>query len=72
MRNRRKRVRRRDGSVYVTKTKRDMWKSRRVGVNRMIQGSMDWTKQLVWMKKLTESKRKEGKETRSQSDQKKG
>jgi len=51
MRNRRKRVRRRDGSVYVMKTKRERWKSRRVGVNRTIEPSMDWTKQRVWQRK---------------------
>ena len=60
MRNRRKRVRRRDGSVYVRKTKRERWKSRRVGVNRGLQPSMDWTKQEVWRKPSKE----EGKGTR--------
>jgi len=44
--------------VYVMKTKREIWKSRRVGVNRMIQGSMDWTKQSVWMKPGNEGKEK--------------
>lgn len=61
MRNRRKRVRRRDGSVYVRKTKRDRWKSRRVGANRGRQASMDWTKQEVWAKKGKEGKGKKGK-----------
>lgn len=51
MRNRRKRIRARDGSVRVRKTKRERWKSRRVGVSRGIQTSMDWTKQEVWGKK---------------------
>lgn len=48
MRNRRKRVRRRDGSVYVRKTKRDRWKSRRMGVNRGRQPSIDRTKHERW------------------------
>lgn len=48
MRNRRKRVRRRDGSVYVRKTKRDRWKSRRMGVNRGRQPSMDRTNHERW------------------------
>lgn len=56
MRSRRKRVRRSDGSVYVMKTKREMWKSRRVGVNRTIEPSMDWTKQSVWLKPEGEKK----------------
>lgn len=62
MRNRRKRVRRRDGSVYVRRSKRERWKSRRVGANRGIQASMDWTKQEVWGKVKKEKKReKKGK-----------
>lgn len=48
MRNRRKRVRRRDGSVYVRKTKRDRWKSRRMGANRVRQPSIDRTKHERW------------------------
>ena len=35
------------------KTKRERWKSRRVGVNRTIEPSMDWTKQTVWQPKKT-------------------
>jgi hypothetical protein len=58
MRSRRKRVRRRDGSVYVMNPKREMWKSRRVGVNRMVQGSMDWTKQSVWSWRKREGERR--------------
>jgi hypothetical protein len=60
MRGRRKRVRRRDGSVYVMKTKRDVWKSRRVGANRRIQPSMDWTapQQTVWQKETVGKKGK--------------
>ena len=58
MRSRRKRVRRIDGSVYVMNAKREMWKSRRVGVNRMVQGSMDWTNQSVWTWKKPQVEKK--------------
>lgn len=55
MQNRVKRVRRGDGSVYRIKGKRERWKSRIVGMNRTVQGSMDWTKQNVWKKKDIQS-----------------
>jgi len=51
MRSRVKRVRRRDGSVYRINGKREWWKSRRMGVNRTIQTSIDWTQQSVWIRK---------------------
>jgi hypothetical protein len=55
MQSRRKRVRRGDGSVYRINGKRERWKSRIVGINRRVQGSMDWTKQSVWKKGSTRS-----------------
>jgi hypothetical protein len=58
MRSRRKRVRRTDGSVYVMKTKRERWKSRRVGVNRTIEPTMDWAKQSVWLKAKEKEEKK--------------
>lgn len=57
MRNRRKRVRRMDGSIYRRKTKRERWKSRRVG-NRGIQTTIDWTKHEVWGKGKKDKQRR--------------
>lgn len=66
MQSRRKRVRRGDGSVYRINGKRERWKTRIVGINRRVQGSMDWTKQSVWKKGRTKGKsvKKERKNTK--------
>lgn len=61
MRNRRKRVKRQNGSVYRIKGKRKRWKGRRQGVNRRIEGSQDWTKQRVWASKTSETSERKAK-----------
>jgi hypothetical protein len=40
------------------KTKRERWKSRRVGVNRTIEPTMDWAKQSVWLKAKEKEEKK--------------
>ena len=60
MKNRIKRVRRGDGSVYRTNGKRERWKAHRTGINRRVQSSMDRTKQNVW-RKGENNKEKKGK-----------
>lgn len=59
MKNRIKRVRRVDGSVYRTKGKRERWKAHRTGINRRLQSSIDRTKQSVWIKEEIVKEKKE-------------
>lgn len=63
MQNRRKRVRRGDGSVYRTNGKRERWKSQMTGTNRRVQSSIDRTKQGVWRKKEKKEKKEAKKES---------
>jgi hypothetical protein len=58
MRGRRKRVKRKDGSVYRIKSVNGRWDSRKEGRNRVWIGQNDWSRHEGWTGKTVEKKKK--------------
>ena len=56
MKDRRKRVKRADGSTYRSKSRQERWGSEGRGTERGMERTRDWTNHETWQKK--ESKKK--------------